>query len=82
MKTIYISKQAKKNLDSLPADRRGQIIDAIRNLPSGDVKPLKGKREPYKRLRVGGYRVVFKEQGGDVYISKIEPRGGVYKGGF
>lgn len=82
MRNIYISKQAQKALKSLPADRRGQIIDAIRNLPSGDVKPLKGKREPYKRLRVGGYRVVFKEQNGDIYVSKIEPRGDVYKGGF
>ena len=71
MKTIYISKQAKKSLDDLPADRKGQIVDAIRNLPNGDVKPLKGKREPYKRLRVGGYRVVFKEQNGDLYIAKI-----------
>ena len=82
MKTIYISKQAKKSLDSMPQNRQLQIKDAIKSLPSGDVKNLKGKREPYKRLRVGGYRVVFKEQDGDIYISRIEPRGGVYKGGF
>ena len=82
MKTIYISKQAEKALNNLPPDRRRQIIDAIKNLPNGDIKPLKGNRAPYKRLRVGSYRAVFKEQNGDIYISKIEPRGDVYKGGF
>ncbi|MBR3622251.1 MAG: type II toxin-antitoxin system RelE/ParE family toxin [Selenomonadaceae bacterium] len=79
---MHISKQAKKSLDSLPPDRKGQIQDAIKNLPGGDVKSLKGKREPYKKLRVGSYRVLFKEKDGEIYISKIEPRGGVYKGGF
>ena len=82
MKIIHISKKAKKSFDNLPADRQQQIKDAIKNLPNGDIKPLKGNRAPYKRLRVGSYRAVFKEQNGDIYISKIEPRGDVYKGGF
>ena len=37
MKTVHISKQAKKNLDSLPADRKGQIIDCLERMDGHDI---------------------------------------------
>ncbi len=47
--------------------------------PGLDVKPLEG--EPYYRLRVGNWRVIFDRQDEVkiIAIEKIRPRGDVYK---
>ena len=76
---ITLNKRAKKALDEMQPKRQAVIKAAIRNLPNGDVKSLVGLK-PYKRLRVGSYRVVFKEQNGEIFITKIESRGDAYKG--
>ena len=79
---IELSKQAVKTLSNLDLKRKTQIIDAIKNIPKGDVKPLKGCKN-YFRLRVGDWRIVFCYKNNDVLlIAKIAPRGDVYKGGL
>jgi mRNA interferase RelE/StbE len=61
-----------------PAKRR--VKAAIEGLPAGDVKLLKGRAEA-RRLRVGGWRVLFSHARGDtILIEKIAPRGQIYKG--
>lgn len=56
---------------------RIRIKKAIEVLPFGDVKKLQG--QPYYRLRVGDYRVLFNQSGIIIEIIKIDNRGQVYK---
>ncbi|MCD7904731.1 MAG: type II toxin-antitoxin system RelE/ParE family toxin [Clostridiales bacterium] len=71
------SKQALRFLKKQDKTTRHRIVDAINNLPAGDVKKLQG-RDCY-RLRVGDYRVIFDKFGNILYINKISNRGDVYK---
>lgn len=83
--TLLIKKQAKKALQSVPQPDRTRITEKIVWLgenpdnTSLDVKKLQG--EPYFRLRVGQWRIIFDRDNEVKIISieKIKPRGGVYK---
>lgn len=79
MLDIRYSKQAEKFLKKQDLPTRNRIRNAIHNLPSGDVKKLKG-RDGY-RLRVGEYRIIFDKDGNIIYIERIQNRGQVYKEG-
>lgn len=74
---IHYSKQAVKFLSKQPAATKSRIINAISLLPAGDVKKLTG--QPYYRLRVGDYRILFTKDGTIVEVVKIDNRGQVYK---
>lgn len=74
---ICYSKQAEKFLRKQNQATRNRIIDAIHNLPSGDVKKLQGING--YRLRIGDYRVIFDKSGNIIYIEKINNRGQIYK---
>lgn len=74
---INYSKQAIKFLNKQDKLTRVRIVDAINQLPKGDVKKLQG--EDGYRLRVGDYRVIFDRNGDILYINKIDSRGQVYK---
>ena len=60
---LLIKKQAKKTLQSLARTDRNRIAEKITLLgenpdnPILDIKPLQG--EPYYRLRVGQWRIIF-----------------------
>ena len=47
--------------------------------PSGDIKTLQGMNDGSRRLRIGGYRVIYRQEGETIIIDKIDVRGGVYK---
>lgn len=61
--TLLIKKQAKKALQSVPQPDRTRITEKIVVLannpdnPSLDIKKLQS--EPYFRLRIGSWRVIF-----------------------
>ena len=83
--TVLIKKQAKKTLQSLSRPDRNRITEKITLLgenpddPLLDLKPLQG--QPYYRLRVGDWRIIF-DRDDDVKIiaiEKVKPRGGAYK---
>ncbi len=74
---IKYSKQAQKFLAKQEAKVRQRLETAILALPSGDVKKLQG--QPYYRLRVGDFRVLFDRDGSVILIVKIDNRGQVYK---
>jgi mRNA interferase RelE/StbE len=82
--TLQIKKQAKKALQSVPQPDRTRITEKIVLLgknpdnTSLDIKKLKG--EPYFRLRVGQWRIIFDRDNEVKIISieKIKPRGGAY----
>ena len=83
--TILIKRQADRALKKLGRVDRIRIAEKIQKLgdnpddPSLDVKCLEG--EPYWRLRVGGWRVIFDRQDEVriIAIEKIKPRGDAYK---
>ncbi len=83
--TLLIKKQAKKVLQSLARTDRNRIAEKIQLLgenpdnPVLDIKPLQG--EPYYRLRVGQWRVIFDKDDSlkIIAIEKVKPRGGAYK---
>lgn len=74
---ISYSKQAEKFLKRQTAITRERIRNAIRRLPAGDVKKLRGTGK--YRLRVGDFRVIFDHKGNVIYIEHIQNRGQVYK---
>ncbi len=82
---IIMKKQAEKKLKDLRKAERERIADKLYMLGLNpddsrlDVKKLTG--EPYYRLRVGSWRVIYDRQDKIKIISieKIKPRGDVYK---
>jgi mRNA interferase RelE/StbE len=77
-----LTSEAKKYLNALDNDSIKRLYAALRALtkdpPTGDVKPLVGKAGLY-RLRVGEWRMLFEYDGNNIIVSKIGPRGDVYK---
>lgn len=86
MKIVY-SKDALKFLKKLDSKSVARIRNAIQGLtqspPVGDIKPMQGYNDNRKRLRVGGWRVIFKYgTGGEIevlFVIDIGNRGDVYK---
>ncbi len=74
---IRYSKQAIKFLSKQEQSVRRRIKEAIENLPDGDVVKMRG--QPYYRLRVGNFRVLFTRDGHIIAVTKIENRGQVYQ---
>ncbi len=74
---IHYSKQAIKFLAKQDSIVRNRIKAAIEKLPEGDVKKLVS--QPYYRLRVGDFRILFTSDGHIIEVVKIDNRGQVYK---
>lgn len=82
--TIIIKRQAQRKLKSLSPDDRLRITDKIRQLginpdnPILDVKKLEG--QPFYRLRVGQWRIIYDRQEvlKIISVEKIKPRGDAY----
>jgi len=65
MKTkVRVSEQIETFVKSLAPDPRKRLRMAIKGLAEnrGDIRPLEGPLASYGRLRVAGYRVIFKER--------------------
>jgi len=72
------SRAAEKYLDNQTATMRKRIMDAIDDLPSGNVRKLQG-REGY-RLTIGSFRVLFDYLDSSIVdVIAIGPRGDIYK---
>lgn len=83
MTDYILLKAAQRYLERMQADDQIRIINALDTLISNptllDIKPLKGR--PELRLRVGKYRVLFREDTeNQLYVvTAIGSRGDVYK---
>lgn len=83
---IEFGHAAEKALGDLAADRRRLILDRLRRLaadprdPMLDIAPLQGRSGVF-RLRVGGFRVLYRiDPAADrILIEMIRSRGDVYK---
>ena len=79
---IRLSKEAVKAIEAMDAKRKQLIKDAIKGIPRGDIKPLRGKSKLF-RLRAGDKRIIFScPDNYTIIIEKIGNRGDVYKGGL
>jgi len=80
MYNIIISKKALKFIKKQPLERQKALLIAIKTLPEGDTKPLKGHSDTY-RLRVGTYRIIYTIDDGIMTICVIDAgnRGQIYK---
>ncbi len=83
MTDYILLKAAQRYLERMQPDDQIRIINALDTLISNptllDIKPLKGR--PELRLRVGKYRVLFREDTeNQLYVvTAIGSRGDVYK---
>ncbi|MFA6409250.1 MAG: type II toxin-antitoxin system RelE/ParE family toxin [Gammaproteobacteria bacterium] len=85
MYRLVIHKQAAKKLKSLSSKDRLRITDKILELsydPDSqnlDIKKMTG--EPYWRLRIGNWRVIYDRDDclKIIQIERIKPRGDAYK---
>ena len=82
MLLIRYSRDAAKALRKIPSKQKLRILTAIEKVAQDparsdlDIKNLKGR--PGYRLRVGGYRVIYSEDGIILDIEDVGPRGGIY----
>lgn len=84
---IRYSKAALKFLDRLDKKSVDRIREAIEGLtekpPKGDIKDIKGSKEGRQRLRVGGWRVIFRYGAENeieiLFVLEIGNRGDIYK---
>jgi mRNA-degrading endonuclease RelE of RelBE toxin-antitoxin system len=63
MTKVRVSEQVQACVKSLAPGPKRSLRLAIRGLAEdkGDIKPLEGSLSGWHRLRVGGYRVIFKQ---------------------
>ena len=84
---IKYSRDALKFLAKLDAKSVKRIRNAIQGLtmtpPLGDIKPMQGYDDGRKRLRLGGWRIIFKYGSeGEIeilFVIDIGNRGDIYK---
>ncbi len=80
---IKYKKKAAKYIESLDVPTKRRIRDGIEGLtkiaPEGDIKALQGVQDGSLRLRIGGYRVIFRIVDNDLLIDKVDSRGGIYQ---
>lgn len=80
---VEFERPAEKFILKLPRPEQERLLRAVRKLPDeGDIKALKGqKSRGLLRLRVGGYRVIYRVDAGRLIVLVIDAgnRGDIYK---
>lgn len=78
MHVIELSKRAVKDVKSLDAGIRQRVRAGLEQLRDGsenlDIQPLSGS-EPWRRLRIGEYRVLFRPMTAGEAANKNADRG-------
>lgn len=78
---VLLHEDAAKKLSKMDADMQGRIKRAIAGLgkepPEGDIRPYVGAKG-VMRLKIGGYRVLWKIVGDAILVTHIVPRGQAY----
>ena len=76
---IEFDHSVRKFILHLQKKEQKRILNAIYQLPQGDVKPLEGRKGEF-RVRIGDWRTIFKYRENDIiFIMEIGNRGDVYK---
>ena len=80
---ILLSRQAVKSRRQMQPKEATRIDAALARLDEDpertdmDIRPLTGI--PAFRLRVGGWRIIFRVDGDTIVVTRLGPRGDVYK---
>jgi mRNA interferase RelE/StbE len=73
---------AAKYLERLNEPDHSRIKAALTDLsedpPKGDIRPVAGQKG-YFRLKVGGFRALYRIEDGVIFVTNLDPRGQVYK---
>ena len=65
-------------LNTTDKDRlRAAFTGLAKEPPEGDIRPLAGQ-PGYFRLRVGGYRALYRIEDNIIFVTNIDPRGQAY----
>jgi len=78
---LEFSKKAAKDYSRLPENYKSLITLALSKMSEGmplDIKPVIGEKDTY-RIRVGRYRILLTTIDNIILITRIGPRGNVYK---
>lgn len=79
---VKLGKQAEKYFHSQDRVTRQRLKKGLSGLekepPEGDIVPIQGVPNTF-RLRIGDFRVLFREDADAIIVTKIHPRGQVYK---
>lgn len=75
---VVFGREALKDRRRIPAERVDEINARLQLIARGrtrnlDIKPLKGHK-PWLRLRVGDYRVVYRQHGGVILVARVVSR--------
>jgi len=77
---VVLDKNAAKKLERANEPVKTRIIEALNGLSEeplrGDIKKLQGRRD--YRLRIGGYRALFRIEDNMIIVTNIAPRGQAY----
>jgi mRNA-degrading endonuclease RelE of RelBE toxin-antitoxin system len=57
------------------------ISDPPADIVTGVTFFLWKPQSPFKRMKVGDYRIIFEETATEIRVTKVGPRGGVYGDG-
>lgn len=82
MELVY-SREASKGISKIPTKTKQKIKEGIEELSINPLlgKPLKGELSEYRRVRIGGYRIIyrFEKDSKTILIDNVGPRGDIYK---
>ncbi len=84
MRPVTYSREAARTLHRIPTNTRRIIVGKVEQYAAdpdslaNNVKALKGN-PGYFRLCVGNWRVIFREDGSVVAVTRIAPHGGAYE---
>ena len=84
---IRYSKDAIKFLSKLDKKSVSRILEGISGLtynpPVGDIKTMQGYTDGRKRLRVGSWRIIYRQENNEtleiIFVIDIGNRGDIYK---
>jgi mRNA-degrading endonuclease RelE of RelBE toxin-antitoxin system len=61
MNKVIVHPQAEAFVRALAPEPRRRLVRVMKALPAGDTKALEGRLSGYRRLRVGGFRILYAE---------------------
>lgn len=79
---IRWTERALKDAGRLDRDARQRILAAVERLAEterGDIRHLQGDKSGMLRLRVGNWRVLFSQDGAEIVVRRVLPRGSAYQ---
>ena len=79
---VLIHQIPRKYLERLNEPDKGHIKAALQGLeqepPTGNITPVIGQ-PGYFRLKIGGYRAIFRRGDDHILVTHLDPRGQMYK---